>query len=156
MGNGGGGMGPALSKRTFTYGSAPANIYLTIVQGRPNGMPAWGSVLPSGIVWDLVAYVRSISNAPRSKDGERPCPPHRPASNRCRLNSSRRRRLGATRNDCSMARSPEAFEGRSVNLDRAFRAIAPLGAVLAWGGVAHTDAPRYLRTHGLHANAGRP
>jgi cytochrome c oxidase subunit 2 len=54
-----------------------------------------------------------------------------------------------------MARSPEAFEGRSVNLDRAFRAIAPLGAVLAWGGVAHADAPlSYLRTHGLHANAG--
>ena len=40
----GGGMGPALSQRAFTYGSEPANIYLTIIQGRPNGMPAWGSV----------------------------------------------------------------------------------------------------------------
>jgi cytochrome c oxidase cbb3-type subunit 3 len=68
MGNGGGGMGPALSQRAFTYGSEPANIYLTIVQGRPNGMPAWGSVLPNEIVWDLVAYVRSISNAPESKE----------------------------------------------------------------------------------------
>lgn len=68
MGNGGGGMGPALSKRALTYGSAPANIYLTIVQGRPNGMPAWGSVLPTDVVWDLVAYVRSISNAPPSKE----------------------------------------------------------------------------------------
>ena len=42
--NGGGGMGRALSNRYFQYGSAPANIYLSIVQGRPNGMPAWGGI----------------------------------------------------------------------------------------------------------------
>jgi cytochrome c oxidase cbb3-type subunit 3 len=64
MGNGGGGMGPALSNRAFIYGSQPANIYLTIVQGRPRGMPAWGAVLPDAIVWDLVAYIKGISNAP--------------------------------------------------------------------------------------------
>jgi cytochrome c oxidase cbb3-type subunit 3 len=64
MGNGGGGMGPALSNRAFIYGSEPANIYLTIVQGRPRGMPAWGAVLPDAIVWDLVAYIKGISNAP--------------------------------------------------------------------------------------------
>ncbi len=40
--NGGGGMGPALSNRAFIYGGEPQNIYLTIAQGRPNGMPAWG------------------------------------------------------------------------------------------------------------------
>ena len=64
MSNGGGGMGPALSNRAFIYGSELANIYLTIVQGRPKGMPAWGSVLPNEIIWDLVAYIRNISNAP--------------------------------------------------------------------------------------------
>src|ERR1700730_15271433 len=36
--NGGGGMGPALSERQFIYGHEPANIYLSIYQGRPNGM----------------------------------------------------------------------------------------------------------------------
>jgi cytochrome c oxidase cbb3-type subunit 3 len=66
MGNGGGGMGPALSNKFFIYGSSPENIYLTIVQGRPNGMPAWGAVLPDGIVWDLVAYIKSLSAAPPS------------------------------------------------------------------------------------------
>lgn len=66
MGNGGGGMGPALSNRFFLYGGEPENIYLTIVQGRPNGMPAWGAVLPEEIVWDLVAYVLSISSEPAS------------------------------------------------------------------------------------------
>ena len=59
--NGGGGMGPALSNRAFIYGGKPENIYLTIAQGRPNGMPAWGPLLPSSVIWDLVAYVTSIS-----------------------------------------------------------------------------------------------
>jgi cytochrome c oxidase cbb3-type subunit 3 len=67
--NGGGGMGPALSNTTFLYGGAPANIYLTIYQGRPNGMPAWGQMLPDNIIWDLVAYVQSISRAPTPQWG---------------------------------------------------------------------------------------
>ena len=45
-GNGGGGMGPALSEGQFIYGSTPANLFLSIYQGRPNGMPAWGELLP--------------------------------------------------------------------------------------------------------------
>ena len=44
--NGGGGMGPALSEGQFIYGSSPANLFLSIYQGRPNGMPAWGEILP--------------------------------------------------------------------------------------------------------------
>jgi cytochrome c oxidase cbb3-type subunit 3 len=67
--NGGGGMGPSLSNRAFIYGSAQENIYLTIAQGRPNGMPAWGTVLPNSVIWDLVAYVRSISKAPSPEWG---------------------------------------------------------------------------------------
>lgn len=62
--NGGGGMGPALSNSAFIYGSEPENIFLTIYQGRPRGMPAWGSMLPDTAIWDLVAYVRSISKEP--------------------------------------------------------------------------------------------
>lgn len=62
--NGAGGMGPALSNRTYIYGSEPANIYLSILQGRPNGMPAWAGVLPDQVIWDLVAYVQSISRSP--------------------------------------------------------------------------------------------
>ena len=40
------GMGPALSEGQFIYGSSPANLFLSIYQGRPNGMPAWGEILP--------------------------------------------------------------------------------------------------------------
>ena len=59
--NGAGGMGLSLSNSTFKYGGDPENIFLSIQQGRPLGMPAWGAVLPDQIMWDLVAYVRAIS-----------------------------------------------------------------------------------------------
>ncbi|MCK1387625.1 cytochrome c [Bradyrhizobium sp. 21] len=67
--NGGGGMGPALSNSTFTYGPQPENIYLSIYQGRPNGMPAWGGVLPDSAIWDLVTYIGKISNEPSHQWG---------------------------------------------------------------------------------------
>jgi cytochrome c oxidase cbb3-type subunit 3 len=59
--NGGGGMGPPLMDDRWIYGSAPENIFLTIVQGRPNGMPAFAGRIPTQQVWQLVAYVRSLS-----------------------------------------------------------------------------------------------
>jgi cytochrome c oxidase cbb3-type subunit III len=62
--NAGGGMGPSLSNRFFIYGGAPQNIYLSIYQGRPNGMPSWGAMLSESIIWDLVAYIHSISSDP--------------------------------------------------------------------------------------------
>ena len=58
---GGGAMGPALMDDKWIYGSAPANIYATIVQGRPNGMPSFGGHIPDDQIWQLVAYVRSLS-----------------------------------------------------------------------------------------------
>lgn len=69
MGNGGGGMGPALSNHAFIYGAAPENIFLSIYQGRPNGMPAWGTVLPESSIWDLVAYIKNLSAAPTTEWG---------------------------------------------------------------------------------------
>jgi cytochrome c oxidase cbb3-type subunit 3 len=45
----------------WIYGSHPDQIYSTIVQGRPNGMPSFGGKLPNYQVWELVAYVRSMS-----------------------------------------------------------------------------------------------
>jgi cytochrome c oxidase cbb3-type subunit 3 len=64
--NGGGGMGPALSDKKWIYRSTPANIFLSIYQGRPNGMPAWGGMLPENVIWELVSYIQSISSAPDS------------------------------------------------------------------------------------------
>jgi len=59
--NGGGGMGPPLMDDEWIYGSSPENIYNTIIQGRPNGMPSFAGKIPSPQVWELVSYVRSLS-----------------------------------------------------------------------------------------------
>lgn len=61
MAHGGGGMGPALSNHVWIYRDSPANIYLDIAQGRSAGMPAFGAMLPDRTIWELVAYVQSIS-----------------------------------------------------------------------------------------------
>jgi cytochrome c oxidase cbb3-type subunit III len=63
--NGGGGMGPPLMDARWIYGSDPENIYATIVEGRPNGMPSYRKI-PSYQVWQLVAFVQSLSgNVPK-------------------------------------------------------------------------------------------
>lgn len=70
MPNGTGGMGPALSNHKFIYGGEAQNIFLTILQGRPKGMPAWGARLPDHVIWDLVAYIRKgLSQAPAKEWG---------------------------------------------------------------------------------------
>ncbi|HEY2818085.1 MAG TPA: c-type cytochrome [Casimicrobiaceae bacterium] len=58
---GGGDKGPALMDDAWIYGSAPANIFQSIVEGRPNGMPSFGGRIPEQQVWEIVAYVRSMS-----------------------------------------------------------------------------------------------
>src|SRR6201996_6443506 len=62
--NAGGGMGPSLSNDLWIYRSSPANIYLSIAQGRSAGMPAFGAMLPDRTIWELVAYIQSLSNSP--------------------------------------------------------------------------------------------
>lgn len=57
---GGGGMGPPLSDNEWIYGGEPAQIYLSIMQGRPEGMPAWSSMLPQRTAWELVAYIETL------------------------------------------------------------------------------------------------
>jgi cytochrome c oxidase cbb3-type subunit 3 len=68
--NGAGGMGPSLSNNKWLFGSAAPNIFLTIVQGRGKGMPAFGRLLPDTVVWDLVAYIHSISQDPDKAFGK--------------------------------------------------------------------------------------
>src|SRR3954451_22814422 len=59
--NGGGGIGPPLMDNYFIYGSEPQNIFTTIIEGRPNGMPSFRNRIPEYQVWELVSYVRSMS-----------------------------------------------------------------------------------------------
>jgi cytochrome c oxidase cbb3-type subunit 3 len=59
--NGGGAIGPPLMDDIWIYGSKPDQIYATISQGRPNGMPSFGGHLPAQQIWQLVAYVEALS-----------------------------------------------------------------------------------------------
>lgn len=59
--NGGGGMGPALMDDEWIYGGRLEQIHQTLVEGRPNGMPTWGGKIPDEQLWQLSAYVRSMS-----------------------------------------------------------------------------------------------
>jgi len=90
--NGGGAMGPPLSDEEWIYGAAPENIFATISGGRPNGMPAYGGKLSNQQIWQLVAYVRTLSGLARKdvkpsrsdamteKESEIRRPPREPSS----------------------------------------------------------------------------
>ena len=58
---GGGGMGPDLMDDQWIYGGRLTQIHQTLVEGRPNGMPSWGGKVPDGQLWEIAAYVRSLS-----------------------------------------------------------------------------------------------
>lgn len=58
--NGGGAIGPPLIDAEWKYGSDPASVYASIVQGRPEGMPSFGGHIPEDQVWQIVSYLRSM------------------------------------------------------------------------------------------------
>jgi len=59
--SGGGAIGPALMDEVWIYGNQPGNIYSTLVEGRPNGMPAFGGRIPEDKIWRIAAFVSSLS-----------------------------------------------------------------------------------------------
>ena len=70
---GGGGMGPPLMDDEWIYGGRPEQIFSTIVEGRPNGMPSFRNKVPDFQVWQLSAYERSMSGqVPKDAAPSRP------------------------------------------------------------------------------------
>jgi cytochrome c oxidase cbb3-type subunit 3 len=78
--NGGGGSGPPLMDDKWIYGGEIENIVATIREGRPNGMPSFRGKVPDDQIWELAAYVRSMSGnvptdaAPARNDDMHPGP----------------------------------------------------------------------------------
>ncbi len=58
--DGSGAMGPSLADGRWHFGGEPAEVFESIYQGRPEGMPAWGSLISPDQIWMLVSYVRSL------------------------------------------------------------------------------------------------
>ena len=59
--NGGGAIGPPLMDDQWIYGYEARNVYETIIEGRPNGMPSFRNKIPDYQVWQLVAFVQAMS-----------------------------------------------------------------------------------------------
>jgi cytochrome c oxidase cbb3-type subunit 3 len=59
--------------KDWIYGSEPGNIFATILQGRPNGMPSFRNRIPEYQIWEIVAYVRSMAGLlPKGVSPDRP------------------------------------------------------------------------------------
>ncbi|HEX3365692.1 c-type cytochrome [Phenylobacterium sp.] len=56
-------MGPPLNGVGWRYGGTPAELYNSVHDGRPQGMPAWGGRLPPDQIWKLVAYLQTLGDA---------------------------------------------------------------------------------------------
>jgi len=63
--HGGGGMGPPLMDDKWLYGGRIDQIAASIMEGRPRGMPSWKGKLTEQQMWQLAAYVRSLSGQVR-------------------------------------------------------------------------------------------
>jgi cytochrome c oxidase cbb3-type subunit 3 len=64
--HGAGGIGPSLIDSTWAYGDKIDQIYASIYQGRPNGMPSWGAKLSPTEIWELAAYIRDGADKAKS------------------------------------------------------------------------------------------
>ncbi len=58
---GSGSMGPSLADGRWRFGGRAGEVFESIYQGRPDGMPAWGGRIANDQIWMLVAYVRSLN-----------------------------------------------------------------------------------------------
>jgi len=80
--HGAGGIGPSLMGSSWRYGGQIDQIFASVYQGRPNGMPSWAHKIPDAEIWELAAYVRSLS-APTAANGQGqlvPTPPPAPSA----------------------------------------------------------------------------
>ncbi|HXT15714.1 MAG TPA: c-type cytochrome [Gemmatimonadaceae bacterium] len=59
--DGSGAMGPSLQDGRWHFGGTAGDIYQSIYEGRPDGMPAWGGRIADDQIWRLVAYVQTLS-----------------------------------------------------------------------------------------------
>ena len=60
--DGSGAMGPAFSDGRWHFGGSPGEVFESIYEGRPDGMPQWGGRISNDQIWILTAYVRSLSS----------------------------------------------------------------------------------------------
>jgi cytochrome c oxidase cbb3-type subunit III len=58
--DGSGAMGPSLQDGRWHFGGTPADIFQSIYEGRPDGMPSWGGRIGDDQIWRLVTYIQTL------------------------------------------------------------------------------------------------
>jgi cytochrome c oxidase cbb3-type subunit 3 len=53
-------VGPSLVDPYWKYGSGDAELFETVANGRPLGMPPWGSQLGNEKIWKVLAYIETL------------------------------------------------------------------------------------------------
>jgi mono/diheme cytochrome c family protein len=59
---GSGAMGPSFQDGRWHFGGSPGEVFESIYEGRPDGMPSWGGRITDEQIWMLTAYVRSLAS----------------------------------------------------------------------------------------------
>ena len=59
--DGSGAMAPSLADGRWHFGGTPGELFESIYQGRPDGMPAWGGRIANDQIWSLITYIQSLS-----------------------------------------------------------------------------------------------
>jgi len=60
--DGSGAMGPSFQDGRWHFGGSAGDVFESIYQGRPDGMPAWGGRISNEQIWMLTAQVRLLSS----------------------------------------------------------------------------------------------
>jgi len=59
--DGSGAMAPSLADGRWHFGGTLGELFESIYQGRPDGMPAWGGRIANDQIWSLISYIQSLS-----------------------------------------------------------------------------------------------
>ena len=55
-------MAPSLQDGRWRFGGSEEEVYRSIADGRPEGMPRWGRMIPENHIRTLTAYVRTLDD----------------------------------------------------------------------------------------------
>ena len=58
--DGAGAMAPSLADGRWHFGGTPGEVFQSIYEGRPDGMPSWGGRITDIDIWSLVSYVKTL------------------------------------------------------------------------------------------------
>jgi cytochrome c oxidase cbb3-type subunit 3 len=53
-------VGPSLVDPYWKYGNSDADLFQTVSEGRPLGMPPWGPQLGNEKIWKVLAYIETL------------------------------------------------------------------------------------------------